>query len=141
MLVLELNELRDMIKGETDSRTKGTLMVLLCIADRVSENTAAITANEKAIETHEAYVVKSQTLFTAGVWLLSGVQLLVVGLFSYIFTELNTLSYRQAGVLATLVTIEHQHQEIDTKLKDIETRNAAADNIQRQILNKEGAIP
>ena len=155
MITLELDELRDLIRNEGDAKTKGTLMVLLCIADRVSDNTDSLKIVDVKLIAHDEYIVKYESYFSISVWVLGILQVIVIGVFAYIFEDLNTISFKQAGILSTVEYIKFGYNEIDQQLKktigvvgdsnarlqNIENRNEASDNLQRDIKKNLDRLP
>jgi hypothetical protein len=149
MFTLELNELRALVHDEEDKKTRAVLTAMLCLADKVLENSDKLEKVEKYKEQCEIFEgnasITCKILSGLGVLLFS----VFVGIGAYIFNELKIISSRQSGVLSALEFIKIKHVNIDDriqkldnmimdnnkKIQDIQSRNAAADNIQRDILN------
>lgn len=122
MYKLELNELRELIKNENDLKLRGTLIVLLCLADKVAENDLEITVLDAKTKEHDIFVARSTSVFKIIAWGTTFIQIVVIAFFGYIFETLNTLSIRQAVVMHTL--------------EDVQARNVQVDNQRRAILDK-----
>ena len=155
MFTLEIEELLELVKNEEDRKLRAILIAVLCVTDRLNEHTEQIekiVANDLACEVFTGNAsITCKLLSGLGAALFA----VLVGVAAYIFQELNTISFRQSGVLTTLEYIKEDNNivasklkslddiliENSTRLKSIETRNAAVDSQREELLNKHKFLP
>ena len=113
MFVSEFAELREMIKDEDDKKTKALLIALLCIADKVSENTVCISNLQQNRRSTDMFVNKVDYIIKFFSWLSIVLPIIVIAVFGYIFSSINTMSIKQAIVIDNLNNIKYRNEKAD----------------------------